>query len=126
MKVLLDQGLPRAATVLLVNLGIDAIHVGQIGMAEAADIEILERGRHEQRIVVTLDADFHAHLALSGASSPSVIRLRLEGLRAEGLATILEQLLVEWEEELEVGAVVTVDAKRTRMRRLPLVAQNRT
>ena len=44
MKLLLDQGLPRSAAALLCQL---------------------------RRVVVTLDADFHTLLALSGAASPS-------------------------------------------------------
>jgi hypothetical protein len=32
-------------------------------------------------------------LALSGATGPSVIRIRIEGLRAEGLATLLVDVL---------------------------------
>ncbi len=123
MKVLLDQGLPRSATILLMAQGIDAVHVGEIGMSTATDAEILEYSRREQYIIVTLDADFHALLAIPGVTSPSVIRLRLEGLKAEGLVAVLRQVLAEWAEELEAGAVVTVDAKRIRMRRLPLITQ---
>ena len=51
-------------------------------MSTAEDVEILERDRQDQQTIVTLDADFHALLALSGAISPSVIRIRIEGLRA--------------------------------------------
>jgi hypothetical protein len=39
---------------------------------------------------VTSDADFHALLALSGATGPSVVRIRIEGQPAEGLATLLD------------------------------------
>jgi predicted nuclease of predicted toxin-antitoxin system len=107
----------------LKNLNIDTLHVGEIGLAAAEDAEILEHGRRERRIVVTLDADFHALLALSSATSPSVIRLRIEGLKAAGLVEVLEKVLNEWGEELELGAVVTVDERRSRMRRLPLISQ---
>jgi predicted nuclease of predicted toxin-antitoxin system len=46
--------------------GIEAQHVGELGLCSAADAEILELARRERRIVVTLDADFHALLGLSG------------------------------------------------------------
>jgi predicted nuclease of predicted toxin-antitoxin system len=94
--------------------------VGEIDMAAATDAEILVRGRQELRVVVTLDADFYALLALSTAFSPSVIRIRIEGLRAEGLATLLQKVLEEFSEELELGAVVTAQETRMRVRRLPL------
>lgn len=123
MKVLLDQGLPRSAATLLTNRQINTIHVGEIGMIVAEDAAILEYGRTTDRIVVTLDADFHALLALAGATSPSVIRIRIEGLKAARLVEVLEKVLDEWGEELELGSVVTVDERRSRMRRLPLIAQ---
>lgn len=122
MKLLLDQGLPRSAAGLLRTAGVGTIHVGEIGMSTANDRAILAEGQAEHRVVVTLDADFHALLALSGATAPSVIRIRREGLKAVGLVTVLEKVFEKWGEELELGAVVTVDENRSRMRRLPLLS----
>jgi predicted nuclease of predicted toxin-antitoxin system len=53
------------------------------GLATASDAKILDFARQGSWIVVTLDADFHALLALSGATGPSVVRVRIEGQRAE-------------------------------------------
>src|SRR5437763_9451937 len=95
MKLLLDQGLPRSAVALLSKAGVDTVHLGDIGQSSAEDAAILQLGRDQGRIVVTLDADFHALLAMSGADSPSVIRLRIEGLRAARLAELLQTVLTQ-------------------------------
>jgi len=76
MKLLLDQGLPRSAAALLTAAGIDSVHVGDLGLSTAEDATILQAGLEADRTVVTLDADFHALLAMSGAIAPSVIRIR--------------------------------------------------
>jgi predicted nuclease of predicted toxin-antitoxin system len=123
MKLLLDQGLPRSAATLLSEAGIDTIHVAEIGLSAADDRDILQRARDDERVVVTLDADFHALLALSAATSPSVIRIRIERLRAQALTNLLLTVLGEVVEDLEQGVVVTVEPSRVRMRRLPLVKE---
>lgn len=120
MKVLLDQGLPRSAAPLLRARGIDALHVAEVGLAAATDADILARGRTDERAIVTLDADFHL-LAVTGATRPSVIRLRIEGLRAEALVTLLDSVVAQCADDLEAGAAVTVQPKRLRVRRLPLI-----
>ena len=70
MKILLDEGLPRRAAALLRDRGIDAVHVTEIADASTADDVILEEARKAGRIVVTLDADFHALLAIQGSAAP--------------------------------------------------------
>lgn len=43
MKLLLDQGLPRSATDLLAEAGLDTIHVSEISLSAADDQDILEQ-----------------------------------------------------------------------------------
>jgi predicted nuclease of predicted toxin-antitoxin system len=122
MRLLLDQGLPRSAAKLLREAGIDTVHVGDIGYSTADDAAILEKGREEKRIVITFDADFHALLALSRAATPSVIRIRIEGLYGKKAADLIQAVLTRCVEDLKQGAVVTVRPKRIRVRRLPLLS----
>jgi len=125
MKLLLDQGLPRSAAEILRGGGHDVVHAGEIGLAAASDARVLESARATDRAVVTLDADFHALLAVGRASGPSVIRLRIEGLRGPAAATLIEQVILACADELALGAAVTVEvdagAHRIRVHRLPLV-----
>mgnify|MGYP003621764705 CR=1 FL=1 len=121
MKLLLDQGLPRSAASLLRSQGIDAVHTGEIGLATADDPTLIRFGQQQERVIVTLDSDFHALLALSGASKPSVIRLRIEGLLAEPLVSLLQAILTERGDELDRGALMTVQPRRIRIRYLPII-----
>ena len=125
MKLLLDQGLPRTAAALLREQGIDTVHTGEIGLATADDAEILRLADEQGRTVVTLDSDFHALLAQSGSTSPSVIRIRIERLRAQATADLLLRVVSEWRDDLEAGAVLTVQPGRIRFRHLPLPALRR-
>lgn len=121
MKLLLDQGLPRSTVLHLRNQQIEAVHVGDRGLATATDSEILDVGRQEGMVVVTLDADFHALLALSGATGPSVIRIRIEGLRGEDLARLLVSVLQICDDDLLKGAMVSVTENGVRIRQLPVL-----
>jgi predicted nuclease of predicted toxin-antitoxin system len=84
---------PRSAAEALAVLGFDAVHTGAIGMAKASDPDILQRTRREGETVVTFDADFHALLALSNAAAPSVIRIRIEGMRGPDVAAIVARVV---------------------------------
>ena len=124
MKLLLDQGLPRLAAKLLRQEGLDAVHTGECGLSVASDGEILAAGRAQERLVITLDSDFHTILALEGASGPSVIRVRWEGLRGPEIARLIGQVLELCSDELESGAAVSVRPDGIRIRRLPMISQH--
>lgn len=121
MKLLLDECLPRSTVLHLRNAGIEAVHVGEIGLATATDDKILDLGSSEGMVVVTLDADFHARLALAGMAGPSVIRIRIEGLGAQELARLLVEVLEASKDALTKGAIVSVTESGVRIRHLPLL-----
>jgi predicted nuclease of predicted toxin-antitoxin system len=120
MKLLLDQGTPRSAATILRRAGFDAVHTGEIGLAEAEDSEIIRRASEQNRVVVTLDADFHAQLALKQACGPSVIRIRVEGLRGESFSALLQNVLRQCTDDLKAGAMISVNESQIRIRRLPV------
>lgn len=120
MKLLLDQGLARSTASRLREQNTPCIHAGEIGLAKADDEQLITHARCNDLIIVTLDADFHALLALSGERKPSVIRIRVEGLKAETTAHLLLKILKEIGRDLKEGAAVSVNDDSVRVRRLPI------
>lgn len=119
-RVLLDQGLPRGAASLLREAGWDAQHVGDHDMAQAEDSAILEVARRENRIVIKLDADFHALLALAGHDLPSVVRIREEGLKSPEIASLIQRVFTLAGADLAQGALLTVANGKLRIKHLPI------
>ncbi len=105
-RLLLDQGLAPAAAKRLREQGVDAVHVIEIGMDRGEDADILEYARNAACVCVTLDHDFHAHLALTRRGNPSVVLLRTEGLNAEGQPKLIRTIRTQCEIALVEGAAV--------------------
>jgi predicted nuclease of predicted toxin-antitoxin system len=119
-RILLDQGLAPHAAAILREHGLDAVHVSELGMEQAEDIQIPEWARNEDRVCVTLDHDFHAHLAVTGHGRPSVVLLRVQGLDAQGQADLIRSVYLQCEDALSEGAAVSANRESIRIRRLPL------
>jgi predicted nuclease of predicted toxin-antitoxin system len=116
----LDQGIPRDAAVLLRTRDYECIHVGEIEMSDATDEAILEIAAEKLAIVVTMDADFHTIIAVSGRSRPSVIRIRMQGLHAPEIAQLIEEVLLDFSPDLLRGALITIKARKITCHRLPI------
>jgi predicted nuclease of predicted toxin-antitoxin system len=89
-------------------------------MSRATDLEILDFARKDHRIYITLDAAFHALLVVHSERSPSVVRIRIEGLQGEPLAKLLLRIWPRIESTLASGAMVTITPRNIRIRRLPI------
>jgi predicted nuclease of predicted toxin-antitoxin system len=118
--LLLDQGLPRSLVSKLATRGIDSIHVGNIGMATATDAEIIQKAIELNATVVTFDSDFHSILATINGTLPSVVRIRIEGLKAPELAKLLYKTIQLAKKEILDGSAITITKNGIRVHRLPL------
>lgn len=120
MRFLIDNALSPTIAQELRDLGYDAIHVRDIGLAAAPDLSIFERAAAEDRIVVSADTDFGTLLALCQSSKPSVILFRLEGHRSPGHQTaLLLANIPSLENALARGCVAVLEDSRIRIRALP-------
>lgn len=120
MRLLLDMGLsPRTARFLREH-GHDALHLWEQGLQRLADPEIVQKARHEERVIVTFDLDFPRILALERRGGPSVVLFRLQEFTTDGLNESLLQILDLYARMLEEGALVVVEEDRVRTRRLPI------
>jgi predicted nuclease of predicted toxin-antitoxin system len=120
IRLLLDQGLAVNTSSILRQRGFDAVHVMEIGLSTAEDAEILAAARNQNRCCVTLDHDFHTHLAIAAAGDPSVILLRIDGVASEEQADLITSICERFATELDEGAAISADGRSIRIRRLPL------
>ncbi|MDQ6727832.1 MAG: DUF5615 family PIN-like protein [Actinomycetota bacterium] len=121
MKFLLDEGLSPRVLDLLHAAGHDIVHVRDVGLQSAPDPVVLATALEQGRVLMTLDTDFGALLALSGARQPSVVLFRGEVTRRpEGQAALLLANLDQVAGDLNDGAAVVIGDDRVRVRRLPI------
>jgi len=121
LKFLLDEGLSPRVLDLLRDTGHDVVHVRDVGLQSAPDPVVLAAALEQGRVLITLDTDFGALLALSGARQPSVVLFRGEVTRRpEGQAALLLANLDQIGRDLIDGAAVVIGDDRLRVRRLPI------
>jgi predicted nuclease of predicted toxin-antitoxin system len=104
--LLLDQGLPLSAAVILREHGWNAQHVREIGMRDLSDEAILERTARELFVLITLDPDFPQALAFTSALRPSVVLIRQQRLRATDVAALIASICEEYDAALSEGSVL--------------------
>jgi predicted nuclease of predicted toxin-antitoxin system len=121
VRFLVDANLSPRLTVALADAGHDAVHVADLGMSRATDTEIVEAADRDDRVIISADTDFGTLLAMSGATRPSVLLLRLASpRRVESLAALIQANLPAVTDALDAGAVVVLEDGRVRVRSLPM------
>ena len=120
MKILVDMNLSPAWVPALAATGHDAVHWITIGKPDAPDRELFAWARANGYVVFTHDLDFGAILAATKAMAPSVIQLRMQDISPECSVKIVQQILSQFETELNTGVLLSVDANGIRARVLPL------
>lgn len=99
---------------------VSAVHWTSVGRPTAPDLELMNWARANGCVVFTNDLDFSALLAMTRASGPSVLQLRLQNLLPDAVGDIVLRVVRAHGNDLANGAIVTVAASGTRVRVLPL------
>lgn len=97
-----------------------AVHWRSLGAPDAPDDELFEWAAANNHIVMTHDLDFGAMPATRGAAAPSVRQIRAESPLLEDVGEMVLKALAQFETDLALGAIVTVDTVRSKVRNLPL------
>ena len=120
MKLLVDMNLPIKFADMLDDKGIASEHWFRVGAPDAKDSEIMRYALEHNYIVVTCDLDFSAILSATKGIKPSVIQVRARNIPWIDLASKVISSATQSAAELGTGAILTLDAKTSRLRLLPL------
>jgi predicted nuclease of predicted toxin-antitoxin system len=120
MKLLIDMNLSPDRVDIFSREGWTALHWSDVGDPRAPDDEIMAWARANDCVVFTHDLDFGIMLAYSRDDGPSVIQVRVQDVMPWSLGGRVVQILRQFEDALEEGALVTVDENKARVRVLPI------
>ena len=120
MKLLVDMNLSPTWVPFLVQEGVEAVHWATVGRPTAPDPELMDWAREGGYVVFTHDLDFGALLATVGATGPSVLQARTLDLLPRAIGADVLRVLRQYADELDRGALVTLDGSTARARVLPI------
>ena len=120
MKFLIDMPVTPAAVARLKAAGHEAVHASSVGLARAADAEILNFARAQGQIVLTADLDYPRLLATQKAAAPAVILFRGGSYSDEEMLRLLDRVLSQLHPIDLEHSITVVDRVRIRRHRLPI------
>jgi len=120
MKILLDMNIPLKYVALLEKRGFAPLCWSDVGAPSATDAEIMAYARNNNYIVLTYDLDFSTILSVTHELKPSVAQIRASAIHAERAVDLIANALIQNAEEMEKGAILSIDLKKARLRLLPL------
>ena len=120
MKLLVDMNLSPAWVDVFQAESWESRHWSTTGNPSASDREIIDWAAHHGFVIVTHDLDFGSILARQGRQSPSVVQIRGQEVLPAAIGSPVIAAIRRFEPELDAGALVTIDAARSRARILPL------
>lgn len=120
MKLLADVNISVHVVARLRADGFDITRASEIMDPRAQDEEILAEARQRGAVVTSHDQDFSAILATTGATKPSLVNIRVSHVDAERLARDIAAAVRAASEDLDAGAIVTIDDAGVRIHDLPV------
>ncbi|MFN8348234.1 MAG: DUF5615 family PIN-like protein [Spirosomataceae bacterium] len=120
MKFLLDENLPAYyRSLFCIDDQHVGFHVSDYGLTNTPDEIIREFAQKNEFTIVTFDLDFSRLAAINNEQKPSIITFRTSKMSEAFLKSFVENHLSELLPYLEIGATVTVDDRKIRIKTLP-------
>ena len=120
MKILIDMNLSPSWVAVFQHEDWEAIHWSTIARSAAPDSEILDWAAANNFLLFTHDLDFGILLAAKPRRGPSVVQLRSQETSPAKMGSVVVRTIRQLEEELKLGALITIDPTRSRVRILAL------
>jgi predicted nuclease of predicted toxin-antitoxin system len=112
-SILLDSCVWSGSLPILTALGHDVIWTGSWAK-DPGDVAILAAAYSQKRILITLDKDFGELAILKGHSHSGIVRI--SAFRATQIAAVIHHIIQIYGQELNAGAIITVNPDRIRIR----------
>jgi len=120
MKILVDMNLSPKWVEFFIKNEIEAVHWSSIGSADAIDSEIINYAKINDFTIMTNDLDFGYILSITHGKKPSIIQTRIDILNPEKIGDIVINAIKSLSIDIEKGALITINARKTRISLLPL------
>jgi predicted nuclease of predicted toxin-antitoxin system len=117
MRVKVDEDLPKAAVQMLQQRGYQALSVIEQGMGGAKDPELWQAVQAEGRFLVTADKGFGDIRTYPPGTHQGIMLLRPDQAGIGPVLDLLERVLMTYDLETLVGAIVVVTLRGIRIRR---------
>jgi len=118
MKFLTDQDVYDTTVRAIRDAGHDVVMASQLGLAQAADDELLRVAQGEGRIFVTRDRDFGGLIFIRGGKG-GVVYLRISPSTQNAVHEELKRVLMLYTEQELLGSFVVIEPGRHRIRKRP-------
>lgn len=116
MRLLLDENISPLHARELSGEGHDVLAVLDAGLSGAADENVLRFSIENNRILVTLDADFANVIRFPPESTPGVVRLRIHPPTEAAIREALRRVLLLVRNTDLRGRLAVVDQRKIRIR----------
>ena len=120
MTFLLDENLALSYAEALHDIGIDAIHVIDVGLHQTKDEDIVDFARKNKQAIITFDLDHTRIVAMSGNQLASIITFRVMQFSKEILVNFFQEHYTTLLPALERGTLITVSDTSIRIKELPI------
>ena len=119
MKILVDACLTPEWCEILATGGIEAMHVRDIEAASAPDEDIIAWAVENGYSILTHDLDFATMIAAANERRPSIIQIRSKLPIPRLMGPRVIAALSQMSKEIELGAIISIDRYKARVRLLP-------